>query len=429
MIPAMLGRLATLWAFTRAALWRFIGDGCLAGAGALSYTSLVALVPLTAIALAVLSAFPVFADAREQLLGYIIRGFVPEVGTEVEWWFRYFAGTSARTTTIGILALAVTAVLLLATIEDQLHHIWRVKSPRPWVQRILAYWAILTLGPLLLGVSFSLPSYVDLVVRDVGFNPTAITQEAGVQQLLRVVPLLLEVLAFTLIYALIPNCAVRWREAAVGGVVAALLIEGLKIGFAIYLATFSSYRAVYGALAAIPIFLLWMYVAWAAVLFGAVVAAALPQWRVDEQAKDTKPAAHRLGIGLALLAELEAQRRVGGALATAALAKQLGLTTSAVDEDLNLLRRAAFATRAADGGWLLARDLDGATLIELYRALDLPLADSLLEEAAFPWQGRIAAAIERIAAAESGALALSLGGLVGAGAPVAPFPARQHGLR
>jgi membrane protein len=429
MIPAMLGRLATLWAFTRAALWRFIGDGCLAGAGALSYTSLVALVPLTAIALAVLSAFPVFADAREQLLGYIIRGFVPEVGTEVEWWFRYFAGTSARTTTIGILALAVTAVLLLATIEDQLHHIWRVKSPRPWVQRILAYWAILTLGPLLLGVSFSLPSYVDLVVRDVGFNPTAITQEAGVQQLLRVVPLLLEVLAFTLIYALIPNCAVRWREAAVGGVVAALLIEGLKIGFAIYLATFSSYRAVYGALAAIPIFLLWMYVAWAAVLFGAVVAAALPQWQIDEQAKDTKPAAHRLGIGLALLAELEAQRRVGGALPTAALAKQLGLSTSAVDEDLNLLRRAAFATQAADGGWLLARDLGGATLIELYRALDLPLAGSLREEAVFPWQGRIAAAIERIAAAESEALALTLGDLVGTGAPVAPFPARQHGLR
>jgi membrane protein len=429
MIRAMLGRLATLWAFTRAALWRFIGDGCLAGAGALSYTSLVALVPLTAIALAVLSAFPVFADAREQLLGYVVRGLVPEVGAEVEWWFRYFAGTSARTTTVGILALAVTALLLLATIEDQLHRIWRVETPRPWLQRILAYWALLTLGPLLLGVSFSLPSYVDLVVRDVGLNPSAISQEAGVRQLLRVVPLLLEGLAFTLIYALIPNCAVRWREAAAGGVVAALLIEALKIGFAVYVATFSSYRAVYGALAAIPIFLLWMYVAWGAVLFGAVVAAALPQWRIDEQAKDTKPAAHRLGISLALLAELEAQRRVGGTLATTALAKQLGLSTSAVDEDLSLLRRGVFAAQAADGGWLLARDLDGATLLELYHALDLPLAGSLREEAAFPWQGRIAAAIERIAAAESAALALTLGELVGAGAPVAPFPARQHGLR
>jgi membrane protein len=429
MIAAMLGRLVTLWSFTRAAVWRFIGDGCLTGAGALSYTSLVALVPLTAIALAVLSAFPVFADARDQLLAYVFHSFVPEVGAEVEWWFRYFAGTSARTTTIGILALAITAVLLLATIEDQLHHIWRVKSPRPWVQRILAYWAILTLGPLLLGVSFSLPSYIDLFVRDVGLNPAAFTQEVGVQRLLRVVPMLLEVLVFTLIYALIPNCSVRWREAAAGAVVAALLIEGLKIGFAIYLASFSSYRAVYGALAAIPIFLLWMYVAWAAVLFGAVVAAALPQWRIDEQAKDTKPGAHRLGIGLALLAELEGQRRVGGALPTAALAKKLGLTTPTVDEDLSLLRRAAFVTQAADGGWLLARDLDAATLLDLYRALDLPLAGSLREEASFPWQRRVAAAIERIAVAETEALGLRLGDLVGAGAPVAPVPARQHGVR
>jgi membrane protein len=172
-----------------------------------------------------------------------------------------------------------------------------------------------------------------------------------------------------------------------------------------------------------------MYVAWGAVLFGAVVAAALPQWRVDEQAKDSKPAARQLGIGLALLAELEARRRIGGAAPTAALAKQLGLTTAAVDEDLNLLRRAGFVTQAADGGWLLGRDLGSATLLELYGALDLPLASSLREEAAFPWQGRIGAAIERIAGAESQALAMTLGELVGAGAPVAPFPARHHGSR
>jgi membrane protein len=299
MIAAMLGRVVTLWAFTRGALLRFIGDGCLTGAGALSYTTLVALVPATAIALAVLSAFPVFADARDQLLGVVFRSFVPEVGAEVEYWFRYFAGISARTTTIGILALIVTVVLLLVTIEDQLHHIWRVKSPRPWVQRILAYWAILTFGPLLLGVSFSLPSYIELIARDVGLNPMILTDEFGAQRLLRFAPVLLEVLAFTLIYALIPNCSVRWREAAVGGVVATTLIEGLKICFVLYLGYFSSYHAVYGAAAAIPIFLLWMYVAWSAVLFGAVVAAALPQWRIDAHAADTKPAAHRLEIGRA----------------------------------------------------------------------------------------------------------------------------------
>jgi len=116
-----LSGLGNLASFVRYALRRFISDGCLTGAGALSYTSLVALVPVPAIAIPVLSAFPVFADTRDQLLAALFRAFVPQVGEEVEWWFRYFAGTSARTTTIGVLALAVTVVLLLATASQNLY--------------------------------------------------------------------------------------------------------------------------------------------------------------------------------------------------------------------------------------------------------------------------------------------------------------------
>lgn len=418
-----------LGGFIRYCLVRFVADGCLTGAGALSYTSLVALVPITAIAIAVLSAFPVFADTRDQLLETLFRSFVPDVGAEVEWWFRYFAGTSVRTTTIGVLALAVTVVLLLATIEDQLHRIWRVESPRPWVQRILAYWAVLTLGPLLLGVAFSLPSYVDLVARHTGIDASGLSSGPAVHRLVAVVPFLLEGIAFTLIFALIPNCSVRWREAAVGAVVAAALLELLKVGFAVYIAYFSTYRAVYGALAAIPIFLLWMYVAWAAVLFGAVVAASLPQWRVDRAAGGATPAAHRLGIGLALIAELAAQMRIGGTLATPALGGRLGIATAAVDDELSLLRDAGFVAAAADGGWVLARALDGLTLIDLYRALSLPLAASLGDAEGHPWQSRIAAAIQRIAAAEHEALALPLSELVGPSAPVAPFPRSTRGRR
>src|SRR5690348_14532492 len=132
--------LGTVVAFIHYSVRRFAADGCFTGAGALSYTTLVALVPVTAIAVTVLSAVPVFAAMRDQLLASLFRTFVPEVGAEVEWWFRYFAGTSVRTTTIGVMALAVTVVLLLATIEDQLHRIWRVESPRSWLYRVLAYW-------------------------------------------------------------------------------------------------------------------------------------------------------------------------------------------------------------------------------------------------------------------------------------------------
>jgi membrane protein len=420
-------RVATLWEFTTYSVRRFVGDGCLTGAGALSYTTIVALVPLTAIGLAVLSAFPGFADTRDQLLTAIFRTFVPQIGTEVEWWFRYFAGNAARATTIGIAALAVTAVLLLATVEDQLHRIWRVTSPRPWGQRILAYWAILTLGPVLLGVSFSLPTYIDLVARNTGIDASGLSRSHDLHQLLQLLPFVFETTAFGLLYALIPNCSVRWSEALVGALVAAVLVELLKVGFGLYLAHFSTYRMVYGAVAVIPIFLLWTYVVWSAVLFGAEVAAALPQWRLDEIAHAAPPAAHRLGLALALLAELAAQTRQGGTLSIAVLAERLGVPTSAVDDDLSLLRNSGFVAAAAGGGWVLARALDGATLLDLYRALDLPLVLTLAEEPAFPWQTRIAPALTRIALAESAALAMPLSELVGPGTPVAPFPqSRRH---
>ncbi len=411
----------TAFAFTQYIVRRFVAGGCLTGAGALSYTTLIALVPVTAIAIAVLSAFPAFADMRDQLLTAVFSSFVPEVGTEVEWWLRYFAGTSVRTTAIGIVALAIAVVLLLATIEDQLHNIWRVESPRPWLQRILAYWAVLTLGPVLLAVSFSLPSYLDLLAARTGFDSAALSRAPTVQTLLRLLPIALETVTFTLVYALIPNCAVRWREAAAGAVVVAALMEALKAGFGLYVGHLSSYRAVYGALAAIPLFLLWMYLAWSVVLFGAIIAAALPQWRADERAKDATPSAHRFGLCLALLAELAAQQRQGGTLATAALAERLGVATAAVEDDLSLLREAGMVA-AADGGWVLARALEGLHLGDLYRALGLPLASALSGEGAYPWEARIAAALQRIAAAESASMSLSLGELVGAGAPVAPFP-------
>jgi membrane protein len=143
-------------AFTVYVVRRFIADGCLMGAGALSYTTLVSLVPLIAIALAIFAAFPIFGDARDKLLELLFKYFVPDVGDEAMWWFKYFASSAAQTTALGVVALAVTAILLLATIEDQLHIIWRSTSPRPWVQRVLVYWTLLTLGPLLLAASFKL---------------------------------------------------------------------------------------------------------------------------------------------------------------------------------------------------------------------------------------------------------------------------------
>jgi membrane protein len=413
----------TATAFVHYALRRFLHDGCFAGAGALSYTTLVSLVPLTAIVTAVFSAFPIFSGLREEFLNLLAHYFIPEVGEEAGYWFKYFASIAAQTTVLGVVALAVSAVLLLATIEDQLHSIWRVGTSRPWLQRVLSYWAVLTLGPLLIGMSLSLSSYLESVARDSGLD-AAVFESAGALWLHRfalIVPFMVEAVACTLVYKLIPSCIVRWRDGLLGGVVAAVAIELLKIGFSLYIARFSSYRSVYGALAAVPIFLLWMYITWGAVLFGAVVAAALPQWRIDFGEAGVTPGGRHLGLALAFLAELAECARRGAIPSSAELAASLGITASAADDHLAPLQKSGFVALTTSGGWVLARTLTGATLFELYRAMRLPLADDWrVGEAEAPWQRRVVGPMQRVAAAETGAMRISLAELLDAEAVVVP---------
>src|SRR5262249_19665084 len=188
------------------------------------------------------------------------------------------------------------------TVEDQLNLIWRVSAPRPWVQRLLAYWTLITLGPLLVGISLSLSTYFEIAARQAGFGQEAMAWLASswFHGLARAVPALLEFVALSLLYCLIPNCAVRWRDGAFGAVIATMAIEILKVGFSIYIGASSFYSTVYGALAIIPIFLLWMYISWMAVLLGAVVAAALPNWRIDGRIGRGPEGGVRVRLGRAL---------------------------------------------------------------------------------------------------------------------------------
>lgn len=414
LVEALRRALASTLTFSRYALHRFNRDGCFAASGALSYTTLISLVPLGVIGLGVLSAFPTFADVRQELLGLLFRNFVPAISEQAVWWFQYFAGSAAQATAIGIVGTAASGVLLLATVEDRLNAVWRVTTPRPWVQRILAYWTLMTLGPLLVGMSLTLSTYLDTAARRAGLDPEAIVQFASgwPHVLARLVPFVLELAACTLLYCLIPNCAVRWRDAAVGAAVAALAVEILKIGFGVYIGSLSSYQIVYGALAAIPIFLLWMYVSWMAVLLGAVVAANLPTWRVDERLAQLSSGGVRLGFSLALIAALARAQRRGATYRTAGLATELGVPSSVVDEHLQVLAAAGFAAPTQGGGWVLAWDPDAATLHDLYLALGLPLAGSWLARPLAPWQVQVAPAMDRIVKAEAAAMRVTLAALL-----------------
>jgi membrane protein len=401
-------------AFARYALARFNRDGCFAAAGALSYTTLVSLVPLGVIAFSILSIFPKFSILRQRLLSEVFHDFVPAIGDEAGWWFDFFANSAAQTTAIGILGIAATGVLLLVTVEDQLNLIWRVTVPRPWSQRILSYWTLMTLGPLLIGSSLTLSTYFELAARHVGFDTTTLLDLASEwwQRLERLLPVALEVIACTLLYCVIPNCAVRWRDAALGGVIAAGAIQILKTGFSFYVTVMVSYQTVYGALAAIPIFLLWMYLTWMVVLLGAVIAANLPTWQIDERLGHLGLGGVQLSFSLALIATLARAQRQGRARRSADLAAELGIATTVLVEHLNRLTRARFVAATSAGEWVLAWNPESATLHDLYSALDLPLAHSWDGKELAPWQSLVAPAMHRIVTAEAAAMQVPLGRLL-----------------
>lgn len=348
---------------------RFLRDGGLQTAAALSYSSLLALVPLITICFAILTAFDTFEQTRADLQQMLFDTFPEDVSLTISDQFATFIDNTNRMTGVGIAGLGVVAVLLLNTITGGLNAIWRVSEPRPLALRMLVYWALLTLGPLLLGASLSLSSYAFAVVQWSGvkdYTPPFVT--------VRVLPVLLAVFGFSLMFLVVPNRAVAVKHAILGALFAAFLLELLKSGFGYYLRNFPTYQLIYGALAAIPIFLLWMYLSWAAVIFGAELAAALPEWRAGQQRlrRGGEPGAE-LALALSLLMRLRAANRDGRVMREGALARGLPATLLELDHVLRALRRARIVARSG-GRWLLSRDLATVTLGDLVQVLGLSWA-------------------------------------------------------
>lgn len=254
---------------------RFVADRCNRAAGALAFTTLFALVPLMAVALAVLSVFPVFAGWMDTLQEFIYRNFLPTAGEMVARYVEQFATNAGKLTIWGLLFVVSTAVLLMSSIERTFNDIWHVEQPRKRLHRLLGYWALLTLGPILIGVSLSLTT---TLITGPLFGPRATAGGLRVL-LLDALPIVFEVAAFVLLYMVGPNTVVRFRHALVGGVFATVLFEVAKAAFALYVTRFAAYRVIYGAVAALPVFLLWIYLSWIVILLGAVLTATLGEWR------------------------------------------------------------------------------------------------------------------------------------------------------
>jgi len=353
----------------------FFSHRCLIGASALSYSTILSFLPLTAIVLVVFSNFPIFADARSRFILILLGNFAPEVGDNATQWFQYVATNAAKTTAFGAIAFVFTSAMLLATIEDQLDAIWDVTTQRTWGQRIIGYWIVLTLGPLLIGGALSASAYIGHFASVEG--PHDIVGQQMVQEwgarVANFLPFVLEFVSLAFLYCVIPNCRVRWRDGIAGALCAAILMEVLKWAFAFYISQISSYSLIYGVLAGIPIFLLWMYIFWLVVLFGAEIAAAsAPRWIVESPRRSTQPSI-RAELAFGLLVALAENRSQGGTVSTCELSSRIGTSPAIAEEHLALMQRAGLVAATSDGGWALTRSLVSLNLSVLYQSLKLPM--------------------------------------------------------
>ena len=353
-----------LKAFSRHLWQQFREDRSFESAGALSYTSLLALVPLMAVMLGVISAFPVFDRWASELEAYIFANFVPAAGDVVQDYLSQFVGRTAGLTGAGTVFLIATAILLMSTIEKSLNRIWRVRTQRRPANRLVIYWAVLTLGPLLVGASLVLTSYLAALPLLAPELVRGFLQDAA----LKLAPFLVALVAFTLVFIVVPNRRVRWRHALVGAALSALMFELAKAGFVWYVTRFPTYERLYGALATIPLFFVWVYVSWTVVLLGASVSAALTtfnyrraEWRWNSR--------HELLLALRLLGHFwQAQRRGESLSISDLLSRESAATDRQLRRILGWFHDARFIHPDNDGEWLLSADLDELSLRELYRS-------------------------------------------------------------
>ncbi|MFO0029409.1 MAG: YihY family inner membrane protein [Pseudomonadota bacterium] len=348
-------------AFARFVWHRFDDEQCFSAAGTLSFTTVFALVPQTTAVFGILAAVPVFQQWSDRISDFVFTHFVPAAAQAMQTYLLDFAGNAKRLTTAGALALLVSALVMMSSVEESFNRIFRAPARKRRLARFVVYWTVLTLGPILIAGSLGLSSYLLALP---GVEGRVDAWHLG-ERLLRVLPYLVTWGALALAYLVVPNAPVRFRHAAVGGLLASLLFEATKQAFAQYLSQ-ASYEQVYGVLAAVPIFLLWIYLSWVVVLVGASITASLSAFRYVPREQAVTPGLE-FGALLRIYGRIAAASSAGEAPTRNALAAaEPALSDGQLDRVLAELSVARCIHRSELGTFGLLRDPAGVPLAELF---------------------------------------------------------------
>ncbi len=342
------------WGFVLDVAKQYAAKGCRQQAAALTYMTLFAIVPTLTVVFTMFSLFPAFTGLEAELKTFLFKHLLPGSGLDVDSYLNEFISQARSLTLVGLLLLVATAYLMIKNIEQTFNSIWGVTEARKGVSNFLLYWAVLSLGPLLLGLGLAMSTYL-LSLR---LLVDEIDHLGLIPLILQYLPWLLTTFAFTLLFAAVPNCKVLLRHALVGGVLTAVCFELFKDLFG-WIVTYSSYKAVYGAFAIVPLFLMWVYVLWMIVLGGAVFVYALSSKRIGGKRRYTD-----LIASLVMLWRLRKEYQDGYGVSEGQLLK-MGLSLPQWQQlSLILLDQRVIAMTDASR-YVLSRDLSTVTLMDL----------------------------------------------------------------
>lgn len=345
---------------------RFEADKCRQNAGSLTYTTLFAVIPMLTVFLVIVSSIKALAPARQQMQQYIYANLLPRSGVAVEQYLNNFAEKSSNLTVIGVLILFITAVLMLSTIEDAFNQIWRVKKARGGIIGFMRYWTILSLGPILLGSAFALSS----TVSSMNFlNNNIAGYEMNGAFWLWLISSVLTCLGFSVLYWTVPNQSVPIRSAFIAGTFSGVVFEILKQIFGIIMSNFTSYELIYGAFAAFPIFLLWVFLSWNIILLGVEVSYALTAFHATSNISR-----HPVLAMLDILELFYNKQKVGLEVTDSEGISILGRgEIERWSEYITLLEDKDIVKRTQDEHYVLCRNLSQIDFWSLYKSMPYPL--------------------------------------------------------